>query len=154
MSRSRGWVNHALNIRLRLIRSLMSAARTNICPLTHTHTRTHTGMQTARVPKDMSIQYRKANSQIARKEMHSHIHRITAGGGGSDCQGAGRWVGTKQTTLTAGCPYRKDCWRKEVCFMCADMKHHWSSELQHSRADICLCCIHIRSSICPLQGSM
>lgn len=38
---------------------------------------------------------------------HTHTHRNTAGGRGSGCQGGGRWVGTKQTTLRAGSPYRK-----------------------------------------------
>ena len=42
-----------------------------------------------------------------RVHTHTHTHRNTAGGRGSGCQGGGRWVGTKQTTLRAGSPYRK-----------------------------------------------
>ena len=43
----------------------------------------------------------------ARTHTHTQEHRNTAGGRGSGCQGGGRWVGTKQTTLRAGSPYRK-----------------------------------------------
>lgn len=68
----------------------MSAGRMNICPV-NAHTQQHMCLW----------------ADIKGTHTLAHIHRNTAGGKGSDCQGGGRWVGTEQTTLQAGSPYRR-----------------------------------------------